>query len=187
MPFEIIHFRNAEEILQGKGLSDHVRDTMECIHEDLYERFYRGNMLRQTLDFMGWRDNGGVRLLPDRRYSYKGWRNRVAIEANLQNYEWLLEGLFRLQIGFDKGDIDTGILLLNGYRSKKSPLSENVIQVSREVEALYPTISMPVTVVLFDLGTPKCIDPDNPTSPAVNGGSNQSNDNSKDKEDPVHE
>ncbi len=81
--------------------------------------------------------------------------------------------LFRLQIGFDKGRFDMGILLLNQFRSEKSPLGNNIKLVKQEVEALFPTISMPVSIVLFDLSKPQCLDPD-PVSPsaksAVNGG-----------------
>ncbi len=158
MPFEVIHFRGVEGILKKKKMHKEVNEILAYIESALQERFYRGTILKQALDEMGWRDNGNLTILEGRRYQFKGLRNRIAIEANLSVYEWILEGLFRLQVGCDKGLVDAGILLLNGYRSDKSPLGEQVELVRSEVEALYPTISLPVSVVLLDLGAPQCVE-----------------------------
>jgi hypothetical protein len=62
-------------------------------------------------------------------------------------------------VGFDKGFLDTGLLLLNQHRSEKSPLGNNADLVKAELEDLFPTISMPLSIVLYDLGKPQCIDP----------------------------
>jgi hypothetical protein len=105
---------------------------------------------------MQWRENGNVdlKILDGRRYMYKGVKRGVAIEGNFSVYEFILEGLLRLQIGFDKGKIETGILLLTSKRSEKTPYGSTSKMVKEEIEMLYPTISMPVSVVLFDLGDP---------------------------------
>ena len=73
------------------------------------------------------------------------------IDGNFSAYEFILEGLLRLQIGYDKGILETGILLLTSKRSEKSPYGSTSKMVKEEIEMLYPTISMPVTVALFDL------------------------------------
>ena len=52
---------------------------------------------------------------------YKGFKKNVAIDGNFSAYEFILEGLLRLQIGFDKKMIETGILLLTSKRSENSP------------------------------------------------------------------
>ena len=78
----------------------------------------------------------------------------MAIEGNFSVYEYILEGLFRLQVGFDKGMIETGILMLTSLRSEKSHLGSSRELAEAEVEILYPTISLPVSVALFDLGEP---------------------------------
>ena len=57
----------------------------------------------------------------------------------------------RLQIGFDKGILETGVLVLTSKRSEKSPYGNTSAMVQNEIEMLFPTISMPVTVALFDL------------------------------------
>jgi hypothetical protein len=49
----------------------------------------------------------------------------VAIEGNFASYEYILEGLFRLQIGFDKGRVETGILMLTSERSEKSSVNRH--------------------------------------------------------------
>jgi hypothetical protein len=64
-----------------------------------------------------------------------------------------------------KGRIETGILMLTSERSEKSKLGNSVELAKAEVEQLYPTISMPVTIALFDLGTP-----DLPDENSVKGG-----------------
>ena len=116
----------------------------------------RRGLLRQALDEMDWRDNGNVELkiLEGRRYMYKGVKRKVAIEGNFSAYEYILEGVFRLQVGFDKGRIETGILMLTSIRSEKSSLGTSRDLATTELEQLYPTISMPVSIALFDLGPP---------------------------------
>jgi hypothetical protein len=82
------------------------------------------------------------------------WAKLWVIEGNFSAYEYILEGLFRLQIGYDKGLVETGILMLTSMRSEKSSLGTSRKLAEAEVEMLYPTISMPVSIALFDLGPP---------------------------------
>ena len=156
MPFEILHFRGSDEIIKSKNMERDVQITLEYINDALYGTIYRGELLRQALDEMDWRENGNgeLKILDGRRYMYKGVKRGVAIEGNFSVYEYILEGLFRLQVGFDKGRIETGILMLTSMRSEKSSLGTSRDLAIAEVEQLYPTISMPVSVALFNLGPP---------------------------------
>jgi hypothetical protein len=153
---ETIHFRGAEKILKDENMHDDVLDTMEYLEDVLYGTLYRGELLRQALEEMGWRsgENGALKILDGRRYMYKGVKRDVAIEGNLSSYEFILEGLLRLQIGFDKGKLQTGVLMLTAQRSAKSTYGSSFDLAKSEVEMLYPTISMPVSVILLDLGRP---------------------------------
>lgn len=157
MPFEIVHFRESDKILKDKNLENDVQVTLEYIGDALYGSIYRRELLRQALDEMDWRANGnnsGLKILPNRRYTYKGVKRGVAIEGNFSAYEYILEGLFRLQVGFDKGLIESGILMLTSLRSEKSSYGSSRDLAEAEVEMLYPTISMPISIALFDLGLP---------------------------------
>jgi hypothetical protein len=156
MPFEILHFRGSDEIIKSKNMERDVQITLEYVNDALYGTIYRGELLRQALDEMDWRENGNgeLKILDGRRYMYKGVKRGVAIEGNFSVYEYILEGLFRLQVGFDKGRIETGILMLTSMRSEKSSLGTSRDLAIAEVEQLYPTISMPVSVALFNLGPP---------------------------------
>ena len=154
MPFEIIHFRDSDKILKEKRMEKDVKMTLEYINDALYGSIYRRELLRQSLEEMDWRENGTLNFLDGRRYQYKGLKKGVAIEGSFAAYEFILEGLFRLQIGFDKGRIETGILMLTSMRSEKSLLGTSRDLAVAEVEMLYPTISMPVSIALFDLGPP---------------------------------
>lgn len=158
MPFEVLHFRNSAHIIHDKGMTSEIMETLQYVETVLFQTYFRGSFLRTALEDMGWRENGLLRILDGRRYEFKGFRNRIAIEANLYVYEYLWEGLFRLQLGFDHGALDCGLLLLTSQRSDKSPLGSTLEIVSLEIEALYPTISLPVTVALFDLGIPRYSD-----------------------------
>jgi hypothetical protein len=154
MSFEILHFRGADTVLQQKGMEKEIPLTMEYLNDVLYGTFRRSELLRQALEEMDWRPKGDLNILDGRRYLYKGLRNRVAIDGSFSSYEFIQDGLLRLQIGKDKGKIDMGILLLTSLRSEKSPYGSTKHLVEQEIEYLYPTISIPVTIVLFDLGKP---------------------------------
>jgi hypothetical protein len=156
MPFEILHFRGSDQIIKDKNLERDIKSTLTYVDDALYGSLYRGELLRQALNEMDWRENGNgeLKILEGRRYLYKGVKREVAIEGNFSVYEYILEGLFRLQIGFDKGNIETGILMLTSMRSEKSSLGTSRDLATAEVEMLYPSISMPVSIALFDLSPP---------------------------------
>ena len=154
MPFEILHFRESDKIIKEKRMEKDIKVTLEYIDDVLFGTIYRRELLRESLEEMDWRENGTLNILDGRRYQYKGFKRGVAIEGNFSAYEYILEGLFRLQIGFDKGQIETGILMLTSMRSEKSSLGTSRELAEAEIEMLYPTISMPVSIALFDLGPP---------------------------------
>lgn len=149
--FEILHFRDSDKIIKDKNMENDIQVTLEYVYDALYGSFYRGELLRLALEEMGWRENGTLNILEGRRYQYKGFKKGVALEGNFASYEYILEGLFRLQVGFDKGMIDTGILMLTSARSEKSSLGTSQELAESEVQMLYPTISMPVSIALFDI------------------------------------
>jgi hypothetical protein len=152
MPFELVHFRDSDKIIRKKKLDRDVRVTLNYLNDVLTGTVYRGELLRQALDEMGWRENGSLNILDGRRYQYKGFKKGVALDGSFAAYEYLWAGLLRLQYGFDKKLIETGILMLTATRSEKSSLGTSRDLAIAEVEQLYPTISMPVSIALFDLG-----------------------------------
>jgi len=155
MPFEILHFRGSDKIIKDKDMEKDVQATLVYIDDALYGSLYRRELLRQALDEMNWRDNGSLNILDGRRYQFKGYKNGVALEGDsFASYEYLWTGLLRLQVGFDKGLIETGILMLTAARSEKSSYGTSRDLAEAEVELLYPTISMPVSIALFDLRAP---------------------------------
>jgi hypothetical protein len=154
MPFEILHFRGSDKILKEKNMVKEVKLAMEYLNDCLYGSFHKGELLRQALQEMDWRQNGDLNVLDGRRYFYKGFRKRVAMDGSFSSYEYVQDALLRLQIGFDKKKIDMGIVLVTAQRSEKSKLGTTKDLVFQEIEMLYPTISLPVTIVLFDLGKP---------------------------------
>ena len=151
---EIIHFRGSYQILKEKNMEKDVIATLEYVQDVLQGSLYRRELLNQALDEMGWRENGTLNILEGRRYMYKGFKKDIAIEGNFSAYEYILEGLLRLQIGYANGKIETGILMLTSQRSEKSSLGSSKDLAQAEIEMLYPTINLPVTIALFDLGPP---------------------------------
>lgn len=153
MSFEILHFNGAEKVLKKKKMEKDLKSTLEYIDDVLYGTLQRGLLLRQALTEMDWRHES-YSILEGRRYYYKGFKNGMAIEGSFASYEFILDGLFRLQLGFDKGKIECGILLLTAQRSEKTPYGSTKKLVQEEIKLLHPTISVPVMIVLFDLGKP---------------------------------
>ena len=161
---EVIHFRESEAIIKQTDLEPDVNITLRYVETVLYGTLYKRELTIQALKECDWREQD-LSILEGRRYQYKGIKKGVAIEGNFAAYEYILEGLFRLQIGFDKGRIETGILMLTSERSEKSRLGTSIELAKAEVEQLYSTISMPVSIALFDLGTPEL-----PDENSVKGG-----------------
>lgn len=154
MSFEILHFRGSDKILREKNMVKEIKLTMEYLNDCLYGAFKKRELLRQALEEMAWRPNDDLNILSGRRYLYKGFRKRVAMDGSFSSYEYIQDALLRLQLGFDKGKIDMGIVLVTAQRSQKSPLGTTKDLVCQEIELLHPTISLPITIVLFDLGVP---------------------------------
>jgi hypothetical protein len=153
--FEILHFRESEKILKEKRLLKDVQATMQYIDDVLTGSLYKRELLRMALDEMDWSvDSDTMRIIEGRRYMYKGVKRNVAIDGNISAYEYILEGLVRLQIGYDKQRIDAGILLVNAKRSEKSPFGTTADLIKAEIETLYPTIHLPVAVCLISTGEP---------------------------------
>ena len=50
----------------------------EYLNDVLQGTIQRGELLRQALDEMGWRENGSLNILDGRRYQYKGFKKGVA-------------------------------------------------------------------------------------------------------------
>ena len=169
MPFEVINIRQSDKILKRKRMEQDVLHTLSYLEQCLHGTLYKRELTCQVLGEMGWRE-GNLQFLEGRRYQYKGYKKQVAIEGNFSAYEYVLEGLFRLQVGFDQGLIETGVLLLTGQRSTKSPLGSSAQLAVSEINMLYPTISMPVTLALFDLGSPWTPEIDNSNHNEVKDG-----------------
>ncbi|BBO76233.1 hypothetical protein DSCW_36500 [Desulfosarcina widdelii] len=157
--FEILHFRKSEKILSNKNLLEDVQATMQYIDDVLTGALYTRELLRMALDEMDWTgDIDSMRIIENRRYMYKGVKRGVAIDGNVSAYEYILEGLVRLQIGYDKRRIEAGILIVNSKRSDKSPLGTTADLIKAEIETLYPTIHLPVAVCLISTGEPILFD-----------------------------
>jgi hypothetical protein len=155
MSLEVLHFRGSDKIIESKNMMNDVMLTLEYVDHALTGSIYRREILHQVMDEMGWvGENGDLRVIPSRRYMYKGYKKGVAIEAQFSMYEYILEGLLRLQIGYDKKRIEVGLLLLNGYRPERPLYGSSSQMAQDEIDFLYPTISLPVMIALFDFGQP---------------------------------
>jgi len=151
MCHEMLHFRDSLAILKKKKMMDDITETLEYLDTALWEAPNKGELLKEVLKERGWREDGTLNIMEGRRYQHKGFKNRVAMEGYIGTFE-NLEGIFRLQLSFDKQKIDTGILLINSLRSFDSPFGSSRDLVEWEIEQLQPTIFMPISVALFDLG-----------------------------------
>ena len=151
MSFELIHYRNSEKILKKKGMLDDMTKTLEYIDSALQGAYPFGSLLKQSLAETGWREDGTLNILPDRKYSYRGFKKGIAMDGSLTVFEYAHEALFRMQLGFAYKKVDVGILLVNNIRGPKSPFGTTRELIESEIEMLEPVITLPVAVALFDL------------------------------------
>ena len=152
MPFELLHFNGSEKILKKKDLLVDVLVTLQYIDDSFTGFSYGRERLRNVLDDMGWIGApDDMSIFDGRRFQHKGFKKRIAIEGNFSMYEYILEGLLRLQIAFDKKKIDAGILLLTAKRSEKSPYGSTKNLIEEDIKNLVPTITVPMSIALFDL------------------------------------
>ena len=115
---EVIHFRESDKIIKQKDLEADVNITLKYVEAMLHGTLYKRELTIQALKECDWREED-LSIIDGRRYQYKGFKKGVAIEGNFASYEYILEGLFRLQIGFDKGRVETGILMLTSRAQRK--------------------------------------------------------------------
>ena len=138
MDYEIIHFRDAKLILEDKDMLTDLVLSCEYIYNELTGISYTREILRSALDDMNWREDATtLNILEGRRYRYKGLKGEIAMDGNFSSYEYLHTGLFRLQVGYDKGNIVSGVLLLPSQRSEKSPYGNTLDMLNTEMEMLY--------------------------------------------------
>jgi len=157
--FKLLHFNGSDKILKKKKMIKDVQMTLEYVDDVLSGTLYKRELFRQALNEMEWiAPNGDMNILEGRRYKWKGFKNAVAIEGNFSAYEYILEGLFRLQLGFNKGKIETGVLILTAKRSDKSPYGSSEDMVKEEMTMLESIINLPVAIALFDLEDPLITD-----------------------------
>jgi len=60
----------------------------------------------------------------------------------------------RFQIAWVKKQIEAGLVFVTGERKREKPVRTTKELIAKELDLLYPTISVPVTVAIFDLGKP---------------------------------
>jgi hypothetical protein len=155
MSFELLHFRGADKILKKKNMDNVVKTTCETIEAFLYGSLHKRGLLIQALEESDWREEPEkLKILNGRRYQFKGLRNGIAIDGQFSSYEAIWDSLLRLQIGYVQKKIDAGIVLVTGERSEKSKYGSTKGLIEKEIELLFPTISVPVTIAIFDLGKP---------------------------------
>ncbi|MGA2226389.1 MAG: hypothetical protein ABSH41_18280 [Syntrophobacteraceae bacterium] len=81
MSFELLHFRDSESILKKKKMMEDVLKSLEYLDTVLFEAPNKGELLKEALKDMGWREDGTLNIMEGRRYQHKGFKNKVAIEG----------------------------------------------------------------------------------------------------------
>lgn len=149
MAYSMFQFRDFNEIIKELHMDQALTETLDYLDLALQGAIWKGTLVNQVLEETGWRDDENIQVIPKRRYKYKGYIGGLAIEGNVSIYEYMLEGLFRLQIGYDQERVRAGVLLL-GKRKWSFPFEDSHELLTWEIESLYPTISLPVGVALFE-------------------------------------
>ena len=142
-------FGNVQETLKAKKLDSNLESLLEELHEGWLQGQGGTEFQKKILQKHGWQTEKPVGI-PGRRYAYDGFRNGVAIEIEWSQVERVLSDLLKLQYGFIKGDLELGIIITIGDRSKQSPIDEAESGGEKEVEEMTKEIiSIPILLVVF--------------------------------------
>ncbi|WP_319408767.1 hypothetical protein [uncultured Desulfosarcina sp.] len=152
MTFQLFHFRDSDRILKEKSMLCYITLTMEHVFNAIKGVYLRNTLLRTVLDEMGWHQGDVWNIIAGRRCRYLGYKNGVAIEASFTDYSYIAEGLTCLQLGYDKGQIDVGILLLTTRGIPAGKEKDTSVILNKDMGAMEPTIRLPVCICLYDFG-----------------------------------
>ena len=72
--FELVHFRGAEKIIKEKKMANGVKQLMEYLHDCLFGTRYKGELMRQALKEMDWRQNGDLNILDGQTILLQGFQ-----------------------------------------------------------------------------------------------------------------
>ena len=154
MMYHLFHFREAHKVFEQKAMASDVTMTVNHVLNSLNGAFRRNDLLRAALDEMGWYKGPVWNIIAGRRYRFLGYKHGVAIEAGLDTYDYIVEGLMTLQLGYDKGQIDAGILMLSTQGSRICRDTDMNDLIVKDMGAMEPILSMPVSICLYDLNDP---------------------------------
>lgn len=66
MSYELLHFRDSKMVIEEKGMTNIVKDTLGYVDDWLPESPYKGRRLKSSLEDCGWRDNGSLPIIEGR-------------------------------------------------------------------------------------------------------------------------
>ena len=150
MDFKLYHFHGSDKIFKNRAMISDVAMTVEHVFNVLKGNLFPDNLLRIALDEMGWHKGSTWNIVAGHHYQFEGFKNGVGLEECLGACGCIVEGLVNLQVAYDKGQIDGGLLLLSvsGIPECNGDDAETIL--IRDVNSLGPTISLPVSVCLYD-------------------------------------
>jgi len=143
------YFGNVQEVLKAKKLDASLESMLEELHEGWLQGQEGVEFQKKVLQKHGWHTESSIGI-PDRRYAYDGFRDGVAIEIEWNQVEKVLSYLLKFQYGFSKQDVELGIIITIGDRSKQSPVDESESGGEREIaEMTKEIITIPILLVVF--------------------------------------
>ena len=154
MSFQVFHFHDSERIFRNRSMISDVAMTTQHVFNALNAPIDQGKPLRIALDEMGWHQGDTWNIIAGHHFQFEGFKNAVALKVSLISYEFILEDLAHLQLAFDKGMIDAGLLLLTTWQMPICDRQDWKTVLTKDMDALSPTISLPVSVCLYEL--PEC-------------------------------
>ena len=150
MPYQLYHFNGSKEFIKSNSMVSDLAMTAQHVLNTISGAFLREQLLRIALDEMGWTQGDTWNIVAGKKCRYLGCKRGVGLEANLGIYDYIVEGAMRLQVGYDKGQIDAGILLLTNQGMPKCMEEDIYPQLEKDMNALAPTISLPLCICLYD-------------------------------------
>ncbi len=139
---------NVNEILKSKNLYSDVTSIIAELENGWIKGLKGLKFQKEILNKYDWDTEHSVGI-PNRRYSYDGYKDKVAIEIEWNQMEKILTDLMKFEYGYKKGIIDLGIIVNPGDRGERSPIPSDESGGEVELQEMGKIIEVPVILAVL--------------------------------------
>lgn len=147
MDFTDYSYNNGRTVAQEKEVSSDLKEVIDELDIKYGTSGDFGRYFREELKQRGWDHKGKV--IPELSIRYEFRKENLGVETQFSNVARFYSDIFKLQLSFDRGLIDGGVLILP-TKQHANQIGSNLANFERAKEELVeskPLYSVPVWLV----------------------------------------